>query len=351
MTTFRSTRSPERITGKPRKAAISLVVLLTSALIGVAGPPSSSAATATIGLGSAGDFAVLAGSTITNTGATTVDGDLGLSPGTAVTGFPPGVVTGAVHAADAVGGQAKADLDTAYDDASARPTSATVPVELGGTTRGPGVYESPAGTFGITGTLVLDAAGDPDAVFLFKAASTLITAATSSVQLVNGAQADNVFWRVGSSATLGAGSTLRGTVMALASITVGAGTTVDGRVLARTAAVTLDSSTITRPAAAVTGPTSTTTTLATSANPVQSGRPVTLSAEVVGANGAVVTTGYVVFVDRWDTIEVVAVDATGHAAHTTSTLTAGLHFVTAVYVGEGGFLDSTSPRIHVLVLK
>ena len=118
-------------------------------------------------------------------------------------------------------------------------------VELGGTTQTPGVYESPAGTFGITGTVTLDAKGDPNAVFIFKAASTLITASGSHVKLINGAQSANVFWQVGSSATLGTYSVLRGNVMALASITVTTGTTVDGRMLARTGAVTLDSDTIT----------------------------------------------------------------------------------------------------------
>jgi hypothetical protein len=199
-----------------------------------------------VSLGTAADFAVLAGSTVTNTGATTITGDLGLSPGTSVTGFPPGQVVGAQHISDAAAVQAKNDLTTAYNDAAARPSTATVPVELGGTTKTPGVYESPAGTFGITGTLTLDAQGDPGAVFIFQAASTLITASASSVNLVNGAQASNVFWKVGSSATLGTYSALRGNVLALASITVTTGVTVDGRALARNAAVTLDTNTITR---------------------------------------------------------------------------------------------------------
>jgi len=118
-------------------------------------------------------------------------------------------------------------------------------VELGGTTKTAGVYNSPAGTFGITGTLTLDAQGDPSAVFIFQAASTLITAAASGVTLINGAQASNVFWVVGSSATLGTNSTLRGTVLALTSITVTTGTSIDGRALARNGAVTLDTNTIT----------------------------------------------------------------------------------------------------------
>jgi HD-GYP domain-containing protein (c-di-GMP phosphodiesterase class II) len=197
-------------------------------------------------LGRAANFAVLAGSTITNTGPTSITGNVGLSPGTAVTGFLGGLLDVTVHADNGVAAEAKTDLVAAYDDAAGRPTTNTIPVELGGTTQTPGVYESPAGTFGITGTVTLDAKGDPNAVFIFKAASTLITASGSHVKLVNGAQAANVFWQVGSSATLGTYSVLRGNVMALASITVTTGATVDGRMLARTGAVTLDSDAITR---------------------------------------------------------------------------------------------------------
>ncbi len=204
------------------------------------------AVTRRVSLGSAANFAVLAGSTITNTGSTAITGSVGLSPGTAVTGFLAGLLDVVVHADNAVAADAKTDLADAYEDAAARPTTDTIAVELGGTTQTPGVYDSAAGTFGITGTVTLDAKGDPDAVFIFKSASTLITAAGSRVKLVNGAQAANVFWQVGSSATLGTNSVLRGNVMALASITVTTGATVDGRMLARTGAVTLDSDTITR---------------------------------------------------------------------------------------------------------
>jgi hypothetical protein len=195
-------------------------------------------------LGTAANFAVLAASTITNTGATTINGDLGLSPGTSVTGFPPGQVNGTVYTADAVAVQAQNDLTVAYNNAATQPVTATIGTELGGTTETPGVYNSAAGTFGITGTLTLDAQGNPNAVFIFQAASTLITASASNVVLVNGAQASNVFWVVGSSATLGTNSTLQGNILALASITVTTGTTIDGRALARNGAVTLDTNTI-----------------------------------------------------------------------------------------------------------
>jgi hypothetical protein len=226
-----------------RSSAIAVAAAAT--LIGL--QSGASAVTVPVPLGTAANFAVLAGSTITNTGPTTINGDVGLSPGTAVTGFPPGQVNGTINAADSVALQAQADLTAAYDNAAARPVSATIPVELGGTTQTPGVYDSPAGTFGITGTLTLDAQGDPNAVFIFEAASTLITASASNVLLINGAQAANVFWVVGSSATLGTGTALQGTILALTSITVTTGTTINGRALARNGAVTLDTDTISIP--------------------------------------------------------------------------------------------------------
>jgi HD-GYP domain-containing protein (c-di-GMP phosphodiesterase class II) len=205
------------------------------------------AATKPVSLGTATSYAVLAGSTITNTGASTIAGNLGLSPGTAVTGVLAGILSGSLHAADGAASAAKNDVADAYDDVAGRATTDTIPVELGGTTRTPGVYESAPGTFGITGTVTLDAKGDPNAVFIFRSASTLITASGSHVNLVNGARAANVYWVVGSSATLGTSSVLRGNVLALASITVTTGVNVEGRLLARTGAVTLDTDVISRP--------------------------------------------------------------------------------------------------------
>ena len=221
----------------------SALAVAAAALIGL---PSAASAATLVPLGTAANFAVLAGSTITNTGSTTINGDLGLSPGTSVTGFPPGAVNGTVYTADSVALQAQNDLTTAYNDAAAEPATATIPTELGGTTETSGVYDSAAGTFGITGTLTLNAKGNSSAVFIFQAASTVITASASNVKLENGAKAANVFWVVGSSATLGTYSTFRGNIMALASITVTTGVTIQGRALARTAAVTLDTDKITK---------------------------------------------------------------------------------------------------------
>lgn len=199
-----------------------------------------------VNLGTADSFAILAGPTVTNTGSSVVTGDLGISPGSSLVGFPPGTLIGAQHLADAVAVQAKTDLVTAYDNAAGQTPVTTVATELGGTTKNAGVYDSEAGTFGITGTLTLDGQGNADAVFIFKTASTLITAGSSHVNLINGAQACNVFWKVGSSATLGTNSTFKGNILALTAITLTTGANVEGRVFARNAAVTLDTNVITK---------------------------------------------------------------------------------------------------------
>jgi Ice-binding-like len=225
-------------------ASLAVTVVAGTAL---AAPPS-------VGLGTAGGFAVLAGETITNTGPTTITGNVGLHPGSAVTGFASVTLHGAQHVADGVALKAKNDLVTAYNDAAGRTPVTTVATELGGKSLKAGVYNSAAGTFGVTGTLTLDAEGDSHAVFIFKAASTLITAPGSSVALINGASACNVFWQVGSSATLDTTTKFKGTVMALTSISLKTGATLQGRALARNGAVTLDSNVITDAACATTIP-------------------------------------------------------------------------------------------------
>jgi uncharacterized repeat protein (TIGR01451 family) len=224
----------------------SALAVAAAALIGL--PSVASAATTPVPLGTAANFAVLAGSAITNTGATVINGNLGMSPGTSVTGFPPGTVTGTEDVANPVAVQAKDDLTTAYNDAAAESVDATIPTELGGTIEAPGVYNSAAGTFSITtGTLTLDAEGDPNAIFIFQAASTLDTAAASNVSLIDGAQASNVFWVVGTAVTIGANSSFQGNILAHTSITVQTGATIFGRALAIGTTVTLDTDTITTP--------------------------------------------------------------------------------------------------------
>jgi Ice-binding-like len=197
-------------------------------------------------LGMAESFAVLGASTVTNTGPTVITGDLGVSPGTAITGFPPGVDIGATHAADAVALQAQSDTTTAYTilAGEACDTTFAVPTDIGGLTLVPGVYCFTSSAQ-ITGALTLDAGGDPNAVWVFKVGSTLVTASSASVVLINGAQACNVFWQVGSSATIGTDTTFVGNILALTSITITTDATLSGRALAQNGAVTMDSNVIT----------------------------------------------------------------------------------------------------------
>jgi hypothetical protein len=203
-----------------------------------------SGAPAPVDLGTASTFAVLAGSTATSAGVSTLTGDLGVSPGAAVTGFPPGTISGTLDAADPAAVQGQADLATAYGDAVGRAPAVPIVGDLGGVTLTPGVYAAGAAQ-GLTGTLTLDAQGNPDAVFILQIGSALNTAADSDVDLANGAQACNVFWQVGSSATLGADSDFTGTILANTAITMGDGVTLDGRALAISAAVTMVNDTVT----------------------------------------------------------------------------------------------------------
>jgi Ice-binding-like len=231
---------------RPSRPALGLLAL--APVLAVVLASTTHANPAGVLLGSADSYAVLAGSTITNTGPTVINGDLGLHPGIAVTGFPPGTIHGVTHLHDAAALKAKTDLaSTAYADAAARPITAKTPPNLGGRSLGAGVYRTGSvASLGLTGKLTLDGQGDPHAVFIFQIESTLITAADSRVNLVNGAQACNVYWQVGSSATLGARTAFKGNVMALASISLDNRVAVDGSLLARTGAVTLINDTVTR---------------------------------------------------------------------------------------------------------
>ena len=199
-----------------------------------------------VDLGTADAFAVLAGSTATNTGATIVHGNLGVSPGSAVTGFPPGILTaGAIHIADAVALQAQNDLTTAYNFAAGEVCNFNLTgQDLGGLTLTPGVYCF-SSSAQLTGTLTLNALGDPTSVFLFQIASTLTTASNAAVSFANGGQGDGVFWQVGSSATLGTTTAFAGNILALTSISLNTGANIQcGRALARNGAVSMDGNTV-----------------------------------------------------------------------------------------------------------
>ena len=231
-------------------------------IVGLVSSPAFGAAA--INLGAATPDAVVAGTTITNTGSSVLTGNISLSPGTSVVGFPPGTASGTTNAADASSLAAQTSATAAYGiAASATPFTTLAGGTVGGLTLSPGVYES-ASAMQLTGPLTLNAGGDPSAVFIFQAGSTLITASASSVVLENGAQACNVFWQVGSSATLGSTTSFVGTILALASVTLNTGASVDGRVFAQTGAVTLNDNVITVPTCAALAPT-TTTTAATAA--------------------------------------------------------------------------------------
>jgi len=227
--------------GVPKSYRAGLVLL--GSLFTLIFASSALGATATVGLGTAASFSVLAGSTVTNTGPTTMFGDLGLSPGSSVTGAPH--VLGATHVDDAVAIEAKNALTTAYNNAASRPSSGSAGTDLAGQTFSPGVRTASSSLLLSSGSVTLNAEGNPNAVFIFQIGSTLITGSNTSVSLINGAQACNVFWQVGSSATLGTGTRFVGTIMASASITANTAATIHGRLLAQTAAVTLEDNTIT----------------------------------------------------------------------------------------------------------
>jgi hypothetical protein len=211
-------------------------------------PPQAKAA---ILLSTAGDFAVLAGATVTNTGSSIIDGGhIGVSPGSAITGFPPGLLTPnfAMHSADAIAHQAQLDLAAAYNAATNLAFTLDLTGQnLGGRTLLPGVYFF-ASTAQLTGTLTLDNQGDPNAQFVFQIGTALTTATDSSVVTINGGTTPgcSVFWQIGSSATLGTGTDFEGHILALTSITLNTGATIlDGSALAQGGAVTLDTNSVT----------------------------------------------------------------------------------------------------------
>lgn len=217
-------------------AALCALALFSAAALAAVAPP----------LGNATSFAVIGASAVTNTGPSVITGDLGISPSNAssVTGFPPGLVVGSTHFADGVALAAQNDVTAAYNTLAGQSCNSTVSADLGGSTLVSGTYCN-GSSMGLTGTLTLDAQGNPNAVFVFQIGSTLTTASNSVVRLINGGQSCNVFWQVGSSATLGTSTTFVGNILALTSIGLLTGASTDGRVIARTGAVTMNGNAVT----------------------------------------------------------------------------------------------------------
>ncbi len=218
-----------------------------------------------VGLGTAGSYSVVAATAVTNTGASVLSQNLGLtnSASSSLTGFPPGLVQGTIYQGNSAN-QAEADTTTAYLAAANQSGPTSEPANLGGLTLDAGIYSTPSGAFSLTGTLTLDGQGNPNGVFIFQMASTLTTASASQIVLINSANPCNIFWQLGSSATLGTGSKLQGTVLAYTSITATTGASVNGRLLAENGAVTLDDNLITNPTCLLSTTTSSSSTTSSS---------------------------------------------------------------------------------------
>jgi hypothetical protein len=294
---------------------------LSGVVLAVTGVPADAAIVATVPLATSASYAVLAGSTVTNTGGSVLNGSLGLAPGTSITGFPPGQVVppGTTDNANAAAQQAQSDLTAAYINAAGRPIDGTTTADLGNLILQGGVYAGPSkGALSLTGPLTLDGAGNASSVFIFQTNSTLTTASGSTVNLINGAQECNVFWQVGSSATLGTGSTLVGNVLALTSITVTNGVTVRGRALARNGAVTLDTDTFTSPTCNTTQQVTTTSTSTTSTSTTTT-RPSTTTSSPSATTTAVTPTTPVAIASP----DATAPTGFGPAAPTSTTVVAG----------------------------
>jgi type VI secretion system secreted protein VgrG len=248
-------------------AAFVVFSMATSGLL-MFGESANAAIVPTVDMGTADDFSVLAGSTVTNTGTSAFANSVGVWPGTVITGVTPAMIgpSGTIEAGTSVAQAAQADLTTAYVDAAGRPVDVTTSTgQLGGLVLIGGVYAAPSkAALGLTGILTLDGGGNSNSVFIFQTDFAFDTAASSNILLVNGALECNVFWQVGGAATLGASSTFVGSILAQTAITVGAGVEFHGHALARDAAVTLDTDTFTEPTCAAVDPTTTTVPVTTS---------------------------------------------------------------------------------------
>lgn len=306
---------------------------------GVAGSPAF-AATA-LNLGAAAPYAVVAGSTITNTGSSVITGDIGLSPGTSITGFPPGTVSGTTDIANANSLAAQTSATAAYGvAASDTPFTTVAGGTIGGMTLSPGVYNA-SSSMSLTGTVTLNGGGDPNAVFIFQAGSTLTTATSSSVVLENGAQACNVFWQVGSSATIGSTTSFIGTILALTSVTLASGASVEGSVFAQTGAVTLDDNLISVVTCATPAPPPVTTTTSTTTTTTTPSTSTTTTVPVVAVTTPTTPVGKVHPVTK------------GHGGSTTTTTPGSSTTVVPVgapATGEGGTAGSGFSSLGLLGL-
>ncbi len=265
-----------------RNVFLAVTAGVTASALVLVGGGAASAAVGPVSLGTAQSFVVLAGTGVAATGANTLNGDLGTYPTTSITG--PGTITvnGTDHGGDLVTQGAKNDLVAAFTNAASQGPTSPISADLAGQSLTAGVYNAVA-TMNLSGALTLDAAGDPDALFVFQATSDLIVGPSASVALINGAQACNVTWVVTSSATLDTGASFRGNILALTSITMATGATLEGRALARNGTVTLDTNTITAPLCAA-------ATAVTPRGGVSTGDGSTASTSAsVGANLAIAT--------------------------------------------------------------
>lgn len=309
-------------------------VLAAGALAATAG---GARAAQPIDLDDAEPFAVMGTTSVSNTGFTTVTGDLGISPGSSLSGFPPGVVNGNRHLGNSTAAAAKADFDAAYTHISGLTATASIPAQLGGTTRGPGVYTSTTDSFSLNGTLTLDAQGDPNAVFIFKG-TFLAVAQVGNVALARGAQPDNIFWHFSSTAAVGQWATFRGNVLAQSTVSVDWGANVQGRIASLGGSI-ITAGTDGMPHTRISIPNDppTTTTLTTSPNPSWRNQPVTLTATVQAVSGSVVPAGEVVFKDGSTVLGSGFHSADGPAQFTTTILPGGQRELTAVYLGGDTF--------------
>ncbi|MGH2568564.1 MAG: ice-binding family protein, partial [Bacteroidota bacterium] len=204
---------------------------------------------ASVSLAGSSGLVILAGASITSTGATNITGDIGLSPGSSIGGFPPGILNGTQYINDVTSDQAKLDLTAAYNDAAGRTSTdiVTLSGNIGGLTLTPGLYKSTSSLAISSGDLTFDAKGNANAIFIIQIATTLTTTSGRKVILSGGALASNIFWQVGSSATFGTTSVFKGTVMAMQSITFNTGASLEGRALARTGSITMAGNAIVNP--------------------------------------------------------------------------------------------------------